>query len=85
MFKLSHYPELVTIFSGLTGSALRTKMYGRDGEPICCHGPQYLRIIAGRPQIKPDFILKFYLYPTMRTEASCDILSQVPAHHGASF
>jgi len=36
------------------------------GEPICNHGPHELCIIPGGPQIRVEFILKSYLYLTMR-------------------
>jgi len=38
----------------------------RGGEPIYYQGPHKLWIIAGGPEITIGFILKFYLYLTMR-------------------
>ena len=43
-----------------------TELYPRGGEPIYYPGPHELRIMAGGPQIAIGFILKVYLYLTVK-------------------
>jgi len=63
-------------------------VYSRGGEPIHYHGPHKLWVIAGRPQITIDFVLKFYLYLAMGNSGFVWNSLQsfkVPAYHCASF
>jgi len=58
----------------------------RGGEAICYHGPHELCIIAGGLQNQSiNFILKLYLYLTMRKSDFSRLAIQVPTDYELCF